>query len=1024
MDDPIEEKLDQNLSPAIKTDAAFGKTLESFALRYRSYPASLFTVLVGLLVIVGWAFEITLFKSLMPGFATMKVNTALGFILSGISLLFLQPEPQSRRYILISKTTALIVLAIGLLNLCQYLFGWDLGIDQFLLKESYAAQPIFPGRMSPITAFNFSLIGGSLLFLKKKSHNVSHPAQWVAVIVVLISLLAIIGYAYDVQSLYKINPFTSFALHTAFCFFILSIGIFFTQPRRSIVSMILEDNAGGVLLRTLLPAALICPFVLGWIGLVGLKAGYYSTEFGLAVFAVSNIVIFVTLTVVIAKIWGKFEVKRKMAESALSEKEAQLYAADRQLADIFYGMSEAFFVLDFNWHYKFVNDRAETFLKFKREEILGKSIWEVYGNLVGTPVEEQYRRVMGERVPVSFEVFSIKLERWLDVRLFPTGDGLAGFLLDIHDRKMIDAERQKFVSLAENSTEFVGMSNLQGEPLFINQAGWKLVGLDSLEEAFQKKMEDYLFPEDREFIFKEFLPKIQLNGSSEVEIRFRHFKTGEAIWLLCNGFLLRDEKKETVGFATVSRDITERKHVEEELRGEKDRLKKIAIATPSAIYTYRMSPEGNVSLPFSSPVIEELFGFTPEELKNDCSMIFDNMHPDDVERVRESISESARNLRILHETIRYRHPQKGAIWIEAYSAPKTETDGSIVLHGVANDVTERKQIEEQIVESEKRYRLMFESNPMPMWVYDLETLKFLAVNDAAIRHYGYKREEFLSMTLRDLRLPEDIPAMLAGVAASKSKIGSPAIRRHLKKDGTLIDVEVISHGLLFGGRLARLVLANDITERKRAEGIILELNATLEKKVAERTTELLAVNKELEAFSYSVSHDLRAPLRAMDGFSLALLEDYEDKLDEDGKNYLQRVRSGSQNMARLIDDLLELSQMSRGELQRENVNLSKIVSEITDGLQEFEPKSAVSLKIESDVWAFADERLMRAALENLLNNAWKFTSKKENAEILFGQKTENGETIYFVSDNGAGFDMTYSGKLFGAFQRFDFAQFG
>ncbi len=155
----------------------------------------------------------------------------------------------------------------------------------------------------------------------------------------------------------------------------------------------------------------------------------------------------------------------------------------------------------------------------------------------------------------------------------------------------------------------------------------------------------------------------------------------------------------------------------------------------------------------------------------------------------------------------------------------------------------------------------------------------------------------------------------------------------------------------------------------------------------------------------------------MDGFSLALLEDYEEKLDQDGQNYLRRVRSGSQRMAQLIDDLLKLSKMSRGELHREKVNLSAIVSEITENLQEVQPKSSVRLKIEEDVLAFVDERLMRAALVNLLNNAWKFTSKKETAEISFGQKIENGETVYFVSDNGAGFDMKYADKLFGAFQR-------
>jgi signal transduction histidine kinase len=181
--------------------------------------------------------------------------------------------------------------------------------------------------------------------------------------------------------------------------------------------------------------------------------------------------------------------------------------------------------------------------------------------------------------------------------------------------------------------------------------------------------------------------------------------------------------------------------------------------------------------------------------------------------------------------------------------------------------------------------------------------------------------------------------------------------------------------------------------------------------------QLEAANKELEAFSYSVSHDLRAPLRHINGFSQALLEDYADKLDDEGKGYLRQVRGASQEMAQLIDDVLQLARVTRSEMRRETVSLSELARTIVSELREREPNRTVNVQVEENLSARGDKRLLKIMLVNLLGNAWKFTSKREDAEIAFGQKKKDGETVFFVRDNGAGFDMAYAGKLFGAFQR-------
>ena len=209
----------------------------------------------------------------------------------------------------------------------------------------------------------------------------------------------------------------------------------------------------------------------------------------------------------------------------------------------------------------------------------------------------------------------------------------------------------------------------------------------------------------------------------------------------------------------------------------------------------------------------------------------------------------------------------------------------------------------------------------------------------------------------------------------------------------------------------------DFFERTRVEEALRDAHRELEHRVAERTAQLEATNQELEAFSYSVSHDLRAPLRGIDGFSNALLQDYGESLEETAKGYLHRVRAGAQRMGGLIDDLLKLSRFSRVEIHLKEVNLSELAQEIADELQERDPQRQVAFSIAPGLVVEGDKGLLRVVLENLLNNAWKFTQKQLHAAIELGMMQEEDQLVYFVKDNGAGFDMHYANKLFTAFQR-------
>jgi signal transduction histidine kinase len=233
---------------------------------------------------------------------------------------------------------------------------------------------------------------------------------------------------------------------------------------------------------------------------------------------------------------------------------------------------------------------------------------------------------------------------------------------------------------------------------------------------------------------------------------------------------------------------------------------------------------------------------------------------------------------------------------------------------------------------------------------------------------------------------------------------------------TVLGTAIVATGAVIRG--AMRVNSYD-ARRAEAEDSLRALAAGLETQVARRTAELTATNRELESFSYSVSHDLRTPLRALDGFSQALLEDYSDRLDDTGRDYLGRIRRGTQRMGELIDALLDLSRVSRAQLQRAQVDLSALATDVAATLREREPGRHVLVQVTPGLSAEGDPRLLRALLENLMANAWKFTSRRPDALIEFTAIREDGrpDPVYVLRDNGAGFDMAHAAKLFGAFQR-------
>lgn len=774
----------------------------TFPLRSLSKAGSATALVVGLLVLVGWALDIEILKRAFPGLASMKANTAIAFILSGTALWLLQADQVGPRTRPIARVCAFIVALIGALTLIEYQFGWDFGIDQLLFTEALGtSDDSYPGRMSPASALNFILIGCALLLLETNRGIL--PAQYLLLGAVLISMIALVGYAYGVKSLYSISVYTTMALHTTVTFLVLGFGILAAHPARGLMAVVTSENTGSALARRLLPFAILVPLVGGWLRVKGQDAGLYGTGFGTAVFAVTLVLIFVTVIVRTARSLSLSDEQRKRAEEELERFAKTLEQR--------------------------VTERTEQ-LDASRKAAL---------NLV---MDTEEARRKAERAEEAVKENEQRLKLALD--------------------------SAQMGAWELNLTNDTAIRSLKHDQIFGYSSPQSVWG----SEIFLS----HVVPEDRDLVKKRF-EEAFATGHFNLECRIL-WPDQSRHWIAAQGLVYRNHKGDPVRMMGVVTEITERKRAEEEFRKSEEKYRTLFDSIDVGVCTIEVLFDGN-----DKPV--------------DYRFLEVNSSFEKQTGIHNAVGRRMREVAPLHEE----H------WFETY--------GKVALTG--------------------------------------EPTRF--ENQAAQLHRWY-----------------DVYAF---------RVGQP-LERHVA------------------------IHFKDITERKRAEGAIETFNEQLQ-----------VANKELEAFCYSVSHDLRAPLRSIDGFSQALLEDCAATLAPESASHLQRIRRASQNMAQLIDDLLNLSRITRSELQRVPVNLSALTQGIVDGLRENAPTRCVDVVISPGLVATGDAHLLQVVLENLLGNAWKFTRKRSCARIEFGAADYDGAQAYFVRDDGAGFDRAHAGKLFGAFQR-------
>ena len=418
---------------------------------------------------------------------------------------------------------------------------------------------------------------------------------------------------------------------------------------------------------------------------------------------------------------------------------------------------------------------------------------------------------------------------------------------------------------------------------------------------------------------------------------------------------------------------------------------------------------------------ERIKGYLAEEVIGKHFSLF--YTPEDI-----AAQKPAQELAIAAATGRYEEEgwrlRKGGVRFLAEVVITALRDGNGRLRGFAKitrDITERRKAEETLRQSEERFRLMIEG-VKDYAIFMLDPKGHIASwNEGARRAKGYEASEIIGKHFSIFYAKDAIaaghPQHELEVAAVEGRYEEEGWR--FRKDGTRFWASVVitairaPHGELLGFTK----VTRDLSDKVAAEESLRRLAADLDLRVRQRTKELIAANEELEAFSYSVSHDLRAPLRALDGFSKILLSGAAEKLNDEEKDLFQRIRAAAQRMGQLIDDMLEFSRLSRAPLSKEPVDVSSDAEEVVSELRKAEPAREVDVHIAPGMRGIGDRRLLHIVLQNLLGNAWKFSRKQAKPRIELGCSETTGTTVFFVRDNGAGFDMKYSSKLFTPFQR-------
>jgi|GEM_PF-1530555 len=672
----------------------------------------------------------------------------------------------------------------------------------------------------------------------------------------------------------------------------------------------------------------------------------------------------------------------------------------------------------------FFNEYAQKFFGFSEEEILGK-------NVVGTIVPEteftgrDLAHLMEEirRDPAKFkdnENENIKRDgervwiAWKNRPIYNDRGELAEIHsvgIDITARKQAeDALREseaKWRSLTEHSAEHIMMLDEEGRIIFINHTVPEL----TRDQVIGMPMANFLPPSYKESTVK-LLQRVWRSGEPEqytVEYQGEH---NMSRYFEANVSAVKDENNVTALIVS-ARDVTERKQAQEALRTSEEQLRLLVSQADFILWSV------NKDLQFTSSLGGGLYtmGLEPNQVVSSGLNLFQFFQTDSPE-----FWPLKAHLEALDgKSVTYENDWQDRIF-QTQVSPQRDANGNIIgCVGVAIDITDRKRAEVALRESKERQNKAQAVGHVGTWDWKPQTGE-LVWSDELYRILGFMPQEvvptyelFLSHVHEDDR--EDLNNAVEKALYERQSYNIDC--RIITRDGQ--EKTANAQGIVRydeqGVPIQMLGTFQDITERKKIEKELQQYRNHLEELVARRTAELENSNKELESYSYSIAHDLRSPLRAITGFSQILKDDAKNKLDLDDMEILERIIAAGKNMSELIDDILELSRITRTELHYEKVDLTAIGNNMINRLKQAHPERDVQWQVEDNLVVRGDSRLLEVAMQNLIENAWKYTRDKQPAQIRLGKEKTGKEVVYFLKDNGVGFDMQYQNQLFKPFNR-------
>lgn len=750
---------------------------------------------------------------------------------------------------------------------------------------------------------------------------------------------------------------------------------------------------------------------------------------------------------------------RVRSSPVVCEGEETLRENERFLQSIFDCILDGIIVLDKDLNIVRVNRLMERWFRH-RTPLVGRKCYEALHNRTDLCEICPSMQAMASKKP------EVTIHRcaagsplgWMEVFSFPLFDdegNVTGVIEDVRDvTDRMQAEEalrhgeEKYRKLVEDISDWVWEVDENNTYTYVSPRVASLLGYEP-KEVLGKTPFDFMLPEEAERVRNLFAPLAELREPLRSLENILVHMDGHLVIVETSGSPIFDDQGRFRGYRGIDRDITERKHVEEA------RTRLAAIVEGTTDFASLADTEGHVI--YINSAGRRMVGIGVDEDVSDLEI--PGVHPEWATNIifNEGIPTAARNGSWSGETALLSRDGR-EIPVSQVIIAHTGADGNAEFFAtIMRDITERKHAEEERDMSLARLQALWNITQMKeieeSELYQLvltESVRLTGSKYGLIARIpeGGKTFELQSWTPevgRDCRVPgerhvleTDRLTLLGRVVHEKAyvidnkckariPIGHVTIERILAvpilRDGDVCEVIAVANKFTdYNEQDANQLLllgagAMSIVERSWFEEEVKELTKNLERRVAERTAQLEDANKELVAFTYSASHDLRAPLRSIDGFSLAILEDYWDKLDPVGRDYLNRVRASTQRMGHLIDDLLRLSKVTRVEMRCVTVNLSKIARDTLARLQASDKERKLEIVIQPDVTVEGDPDLLRLALGNLLDNAWKFTSNRPVGKIEFGTTRIDDKLAYFVRDNGVGFDMARANKLFKPFQR-------